>query len=164
MKIPILYLNSFHGTVIAPFISNHRLFSSIVLLPLHHQCLTYLSKLKLDYSLQLYHSKRNEHLPIFLKNLKMRRFNDKDDIQRVWSTIDCNFDRNIEFYCNGRLPVFNEWTSPSAKDVFNRISFNQNKSFRFSLVFPTSLVGKLSDSCQTSSSKSFQNTLASQCV
>ncbi len=47
----------------------------------------------------------------------MKRFYDKRDIQKIWSTIDCNFDSNIEFYCDGRLPVFNEWISPNAKQV-----------------------------------------------
>jgi len=47
----------------------------------------------------------------------MKRILDKCDIQKIWSTIDCDFDPNIEFYCNGRLPVFNEWTTPNAKHV-----------------------------------------------
>ena len=93
------------------------LISPLVLVQLRDQCITYLSKLKLDYSLELNHSRRDENLSIFVKSLKMKRSNDKDDIQRIWSTMDCNFDPNIEFYCDGRLPVFNEWNSPNSKDV-----------------------------------------------
>ncbi len=47
----------------------------------------------------------------------MKRSYDKRDIQKIWSTMDCNFDSNIEFYCHGRLPVFNEWNSENAKRV-----------------------------------------------
>lgn len=46
---------------------------------------------------------------------------DQHNIQRIWSTIDCNFDPHIEFYCHGRLPVFNEWTSSSAKYFFQKV-------------------------------------------
>jgi hypothetical protein len=79
--------------------------------------MNYLSKLNLDYSIKLYHTTRNENLSVFIKSLKMKRLNDKGIIQKIWSTIDCNFDPHIEFFCNGRLPVFNEWTSPNAKEV-----------------------------------------------
>jgi hypothetical protein len=84
---------------------------------LRNNVIDYLSKLKIDYSIKLYHSSQNENLPIFIKSLKMKRAYDKRDIQKIWSTIDCDFDPNIEFYCNGRLPVFNEWTSSNAKHV-----------------------------------------------
>jgi len=47
----------------------------------------------------------------------MKRSHDARDIQKTWSSIDCNNDSNIEFYCNGRLPVFNEWISENAKQV-----------------------------------------------
>jgi len=89
----------------------------LVLFKLRNQSVDYFSKLKIDYSIKLYHSSQNENLPIFIKSLKMKRACDKHDIQKIWSTIDCDFDPNIEFYCNGRLPVFNEWTSPNAKHV-----------------------------------------------
>jgi hypothetical protein len=51
----------------------------------------------------------------------MKRLYEECNIKKIWSTIDCNFDPNIEFYCNGRLPVFNEWISPNAKQVENQI-------------------------------------------
>lgn len=73
--------------------------------------------MKIDYSMKLYSSFRNENLSMFIKTLKKYRMIDQHNIQRIWSTIDCNFDPHIEFYCHGRLPVFNEWTSSSAKDV-----------------------------------------------
>lgn len=54
----------------------------------------------------------------------MKRAYDKREIQNIWSKIDCNFDSNIEFYCQGRLPVFNEWNSQNAKHVGERIVFS----------------------------------------
>ncbi len=84
---------------------------------LRNQSIDHFLKLKLDYSIKLYHSSRTENLSTFIKSLKMKRLSDKREIQKIWSTFDCNFDPNIEFYCNGRLPVFNEWISQNAKYV-----------------------------------------------
>ncbi len=47
----------------------------------------------------------------------MKRSYDARDVQKIWSSNDCNNDPNIEFYCNGRLPVFNEWISENSKQV-----------------------------------------------
>jgi hypothetical protein len=47
----------------------------------------------------------------------MRRSHDARDIKKVWTANDCDYDENIEFYCDGRLPVFNEWISENAKQV-----------------------------------------------
>ena len=89
----------------------------LVLMKLRDDCINYLSKLNIDYSMKLYNSSRNENISIYIKSLKMKRSYDKRDVQKIWSTMDCNFDSNIEFYCHGRLPVFNEWNSENAKHV-----------------------------------------------
>ena len=47
----------------------------------------------------------------------MKRLYEIRDTQKTWSAIDCDYDSNIEFYCHGRLPVFNEWHSENAKCV-----------------------------------------------
>jgi hypothetical protein len=86
-------------------------------LKLRNNVIDYLSQLKIDYSIKLYNSSKTENLSTFLKSLKMKRSHDARDIQKKWSSIDCNNDSNIEFYCNGRLPVFNEWISENAKQV-----------------------------------------------
>lgn len=87
------------------------------MLKLRNNVIDYLSQLKIDYSIKLYHSSKTENLSTFIKSLKMKRSHDARDIQKKWSSIDCNNDSNIEFYCNGRLPVFNEWISENAKQV-----------------------------------------------
>jgi hypothetical protein len=87
------------------------------MLKLRTNVIDYLSKLKIDYSIKLYHPSKTENLSTFIKSLKMKRSYDSRDIQKIWSTNDSNNDPNIEFYCNGRLPVFNEWTSENAKQV-----------------------------------------------
>ncbi|CAF3492184.1 unnamed protein product [Rotaria socialis] len=91
------------------------------LLKLRSNVIDHLSKLKIDYSIKLYNSSRAENLSTFIKTLKMKRSHDARDIQKVWSSIDSNNDPNIEFYCNGRLPVFNEWTSENANQVFQKV-------------------------------------------
>ena len=92
-------------------------FSRLVMLKLRNGVVDYLSRLKLDYTLKLYNSAKSEHLSAFLKSLKMKRSHDARDVQKKWLSSDCNNDPNIEFYCNGRLPVFNEWISENAKQV-----------------------------------------------
>ncbi len=87
------------------------------MLKLRNSVIDYLSKLKLDYSIKLYQSSKAENLSTFIKSLKMRRVHDARDIQKVWSPSDCNNDPNIEFYCHGRLPVFNEWNTENTKKV-----------------------------------------------
>ena len=47
----------------------------------------------------------------------MKRSYDARDVQKNWLAIDSNNDPNIEFYCNGRLPVFNEWNTQNTKQV-----------------------------------------------
>jgi hypothetical protein len=47
----------------------------------------------------------------------MKRSHDARDVQKIWSSNDCNDDSTIEFYCNGRLPVFNEWNTENTKKV-----------------------------------------------
>jgi hypothetical protein len=54
---------------------------------------------------------------MFIKSLKMKRSQYARDVQKSWSPEDCLHDANIEFFCNGRLPVFNEWDSEIAKQV-----------------------------------------------
>jgi hypothetical protein len=93
------------------------LFIYLVLNKLRTNVIDYLSKLKIDYSIKLYHSSKTENLSTFIKSLKMKRSHDARDIQKIWSPNDCNNDLNIEFYCNGRLPVFNEWNSENTKQV-----------------------------------------------
>ena len=73
--------------------------------------------MKFDYTIKLYPGSKTENLSPFIKSLKMKRNQDARDVQKVWSSKDCNEDPNIEFYCGGRLPVFNEWTSDNAKQV-----------------------------------------------
>ncbi|CAF2410229.1 unnamed protein product [Rotaria sp. Silwood2] len=92
-----------------------------ILVKLRSNIIDYLSKLKIDYSIKLYHSSKAENLSTFIKSLKMKRSHDARDIQKNWSPIDCNNDPNIEFYCNGRLPVFNEWASENAKQFFQKV-------------------------------------------
>ena len=87
---------------------------------LRNSVIDYLSQLKIDYSIKLYHPSKTENLSTFIKSLKMKRSHDARDIQKVWSSVDCNNDSNIEFYCNGRLPVFNEWISENAKQVIRK--------------------------------------------
>jgi hypothetical protein len=89
----------------------------LVLLKLRNSAIDYLSRLKLDYTIKLYPSSKTENLSIFIKSLKMRRSHDARDIKKVWTANDCDYDENIEFYCDGRLPVFNEWISENAKQV-----------------------------------------------
>ena len=93
-----------------------------VLVKLRHNVIDYLSKLKLDYSTKLYPSSKAENLSAFIKSLKMKRSHLARDIQKVWSSNDCNNDSNIEFYCHGRLPVFNEWFSDNSKQVSQKIA------------------------------------------
>lgn len=88
---------------------------------LRHDCIDYLSKLQMDSSIRLYHSSRSDCLSIFIKSLKMKRLYDIRDVQKTWSSIDCNYDSSIEFYCNGRLPVFNQWKSENAKCVCRKL-------------------------------------------
>ena len=87
------------------------------MLKLRHNVIDYLSKLKVDYSIKLYQSAKSEHLSTFIKSLKMKRSHDARDVQKNWSSNDCNDDLTIEFYCNGRLPVFNEWNTENTKKV-----------------------------------------------
>ncbi|CAF1023231.1 unnamed protein product [Adineta ricciae] len=92
-----------------------------VMLKLRNGVVDYLSRLKLDYTLKLYNAAKSEHLSAFLKSLKMKRSHDARDVQKKWLSSDCNNDSNIEFYCNGRLPVFNEWISENAKQFFRKV-------------------------------------------
>lgn len=129
----------------------------------------YLTKMKIDYSMKFNSSSRHDHLSKFIKTLKKNRIVDQHNVQQIWSTIDCNFDPNIEFYCHGRLPVFNEWISSVAKDVkslhFFFCCFFLNRFRFFCLkVLSKSLVSRLSCSCSTSTSKSFENTLATTII
>ncbi len=73
-------------------------------------------KMKIDYTIKLQPSSKND-ISTFIKTLKMRRSLDARDVKKKWTSDDCNHDPNIEFYCDGRLPVFNEWTSENAKMV-----------------------------------------------
>jgi hypothetical protein len=109
---------------------NFILYFSLVLIKLRNDCLNYLTKIQIDSSIKLYHSARNENLSTFIKSLKMKRSHDTRDTQKYWSSADCNYDSNVEFYCNGRLPVFNEWTTENAKLV-RRKEGNQNHSLLF---------------------------------
>jgi hypothetical protein len=108
---------------------------------LRNYCIDYSSKLKLDYSIRLHPSSKTENLSIFIKSLKMKRSFDIDDIQKTWSATDCNYDSKIEFYCNGRLPVFNEWISENAKCVSRQeeIKIYCLIFISYFKVFPTSL-------------------------
>jgi hypothetical protein len=99
------------------FYDKNTVFYLLVMLKLRTSVIDYLSKLKIDYSIKLYHSSKTENLSTFIKSLKMKRSYDARDIQKIWSSNDTNNDPNIEFYCNGRLPVFNEWISENAKRV-----------------------------------------------
>jgi hypothetical protein len=95
---------------------------------LRNNVIDYLSKLKIDYSIKLYHSAKTENLSTFIKSLKMKRSHDARDVQKVWSANDCNNDPDIEFYCNGRLPVFNEWNTENTKQVI-RMTEKENLLF-----------------------------------
>ena len=97
--------------------SNIVSFLALVVLKLRNSVIDYLSRLKLDYSIKLYNSAKSEHLSAFIKSLKMRRAHDSREIKKVWSTSDCNDDPDIEFYCHGRLPVFNRWNTDNTKQV-----------------------------------------------
>ena len=77
----------------------------------------YLSRLKLDYSTKLYPSTKSENLSTFIKSLKMKRLCDARDVQKIWSPTDCHNDPDVEFYCNGRLPVFSRWDTENTKQV-----------------------------------------------
>ncbi|UJR20979.1 hypothetical protein I4U23_024085 [Adineta vaga] len=92
-----------------------------VMVKLRHNVIDYLSQLKLDYSIKLYNSSKAENLSTFIKSLKMKRSHDARDVQKKWSSLDCNNDPQIEFYCNDRLPVFNEWISENAKQFFRKV-------------------------------------------
>ncbi len=87
------------------------------MLKLRHNVIDYLSQLKIDYSIKLYNSAKTENLSTFIKSLKMKRSHDARDVQKIWSSNDCNDDSTIEFYCHGRLPVFNEWNTENTKKV-----------------------------------------------
>ena len=89
----------------------------LAMLKLRNHVIDYLSQLKLDYSIKLYNSAKSENLSTFIKSLKMKRSHDARDVQKVWSANDCNEDLTIEFFCNGRLPVFNEWNTENTKQV-----------------------------------------------
>ncbi|CAF3441956.1 unnamed protein product [Rotaria socialis] len=91
------------------------------LIKLRKDCSDYLSKLNMDCSIQLYPSLKNENLSVFIKSLKVKRSADMRHVKQNWSSIDCNYDSNIQFYCDGRLPVFNEWTSENAKCFFRKV-------------------------------------------
>jgi len=95
---------------------------------LRNNVIDYLSKLKIDYSIKLYHSAKTENLSTFIKSLKMKRSHDARDVQKVWSANDCNNDPDIEFYCNGHLPVFNEWNTENTKQVI-RMTEKENLLF-----------------------------------
>jgi hypothetical protein len=123
------------------YISFLTKFSVLVLVKLRNSSIDYLCKLKIDYTIKLHHSSKTENLSTFIKSLKMKRSHDARDVQKIWSSSDCNNDPNIEFYCNGRLPVFNEWITENAKQVI------RNTKVKFSLltffcliVFSNSLV------------------------
>ncbi|CAF1263352.1 unnamed protein product [Rotaria sordida] len=92
-----------------------------ILIKLHNDCINYLTKLKIDHSMKFYPSSRTENLSMFIKALKTKRLHDIRDVPKIWSSINCNHDPNIEFYCNGRLPVFNEWISENAKRFFRKV-------------------------------------------
>lgn len=89
----------------------------LVLVKLRNNCIQYLSKLKIDSSVKLCPLSRHENISVLVKTLKLKRSLDTHDVKQAWTSMDCNYDPNIEFYCNGRLPVFNEWTSENAKKV-----------------------------------------------
>lgn len=89
----------------------------LVLTDLRDDCVNYLSKLEINHTSKMSPTKDDETLSEFLRNLKIKRADDAAQVQIFWSSIDCNDDPNIEFYCNGRLPVFNEWNSTNAKRV-----------------------------------------------
>lgn len=91
------------------------------MLKLRNNVIDYLSQLKLDYSIKLYPSAKTENLSTFIKSLKMRRSHDARDMKKIWSEDDCNTDPDIEFYCDGRLPVFNRWDTDNTKQVSNEI-------------------------------------------
>lgn len=101
------------------------------MIKLRNNVVDQLSKSKIDYSLKTYHSSKAENLSTFIKTLKMKRSHDARDVKKAWSSADCNNDQNIEFYCNGRLPVFNEWNSENAKQVRKYL----NESFIFFVYF-----------------------------
>lgn len=65
----------------------------------------------------MYPATKHENLSFFIKSLKMRRSHEAREVQKVWTPNDCNNDDQIEFYCHGGIPVFNEWTSENAKQV-----------------------------------------------
>lgn len=111
--------NSFRGIVslALSFCILHQDAGLSVLLKLRNSVIDYLSRLKLDYTIKLYPSSKNEHLSAFIKSLKMKRSHEARDARKVWTSSDCKDDKNIEFYCHGRLPVFNEWISENAKEV-----------------------------------------------
>jgi len=92
-----------------------------ILSKLRNSVIDYLSELKLDYTIKLYQSTKTEHLSAFIKSLKMKRSHEARDARKLWSSDDSNADKNIEFYCHGRLPVFNEWTSENAKEFFRKV-------------------------------------------
>ncbi|CAF1340535.1 unnamed protein product [Adineta steineri] len=92
-----------------------------MIVKLRNNVTDYLSRLKIDYSIKLYHSTKTEKLSTFIKSLKMKRSHDNRDVKKIWSSNDCNNDANIEFYCNGRLPVFNEWITENAKQFFQKV-------------------------------------------
>jgi len=81
----------------------------------------HLSKLQIDYSLKLYPSTKAENLSMFIKTLKTKRLADSREVQKVWSADDCEQDSTIEFFCNGRLPVFNQWQTENAKKFFRTV-------------------------------------------
>lgn len=92
-----------------------------ILVKLRSNVIDYLSKLQIDYSIKLYPSTKAENLSMFIKTLKTKRLMDSRDVQRLWSADDCEHDSNIEFFCNGRLPVFNEWNTESTKNFFRKV-------------------------------------------
>ena len=115
-----VYPNSSHGKV-----RRKKLFRrcydcrsyALVLLKLRNSSIDCSSRLQLDYTIKSYPSTKVDHLSMFIKSLKMKRSQYARDVQKSWSLEDSLHDPNIEFFCNGRLPVFNEWDSENAKQV-----------------------------------------------
>ena len=86
--------------------------------------------MQLDYTIKSYPSTKVDHLSMFIKSLKMKRSQYARDVQKSWKAEDCLHDPNIEFFCNGRLPVFNEWDSENAKQVREDLHCAVSRDFR----------------------------------
>ncbi|CAF0777423.1 unnamed protein product [Didymodactylos carnosus] len=89
------------------------------------KCIEYLRSRSINYEDTLdisdLPSTANNITSTFIRNLYTTRRNEAQNVQKVWEKCDCDDNPNVEFYCNNRLPVFNEWTTEKSKKFFKKV-------------------------------------------